>query len=124
MSAVTSRTTCRKHVYFASHVTYFCFPHLNAISRKSSASRCHWYQPYSHEILVKKYIYFKIFWIYEHCRQRSACSISMSCLLHEGEGRWRYGSMVLLSALDAITDIIRTNQSMLFREIFAVYFDN
>jgi len=104
----TARTTCRKHVCFTSHVTYFCFPHLNAISRKPSASRCHRYQPYSHEILVKKNVYLKIFWIYEHCRQKSAWNISMSCLLHQGEDRWRFCFMVLLSTLCAITDSIRT----------------
>jgi len=32
--------------------------------------------------------------------------------------------MVLLIAFGAFTDIIRTNQSVLFREIIADYFDN
>jgi len=43
-----------EHVCFTSHVTYFCFPHLNAISRRSSASRCHWYQPTVTKSLSKK----------------------------------------------------------------------
>jgi hypothetical protein len=31
----------------------FCVPYLNVMTGRSGAGLCHWYQPSSHEILVK-----------------------------------------------------------------------